>query len=372
MSDDKKTIQFNSSLMSLSGGSKTKKNRKIKKEKPKPVIKPNQLKKDLLEKIKKHQQNEKIKTRPTENGNIETNSDSKFHSDFVGSMEYLNTLSTKENAKKKRRNKTLRKPTPHHKVGQNVSFDTSQMVLVDLPTDFDSNISHNTIVARNEHTTGGSDIATTPYKLEFGETINTPFNIPSNILSNIPPNIPSNIPSNTNITNIVTMPNKDTPYGCLKGGTKPTYRQFHSKTIKHRPSIHNSSSTNHNLFKKNVNDQNVHRKDKLQQLKNNHISKIRQRSRNTKRTRYTLGKRNNNISILIKNNKTRRNIKREQGLLKQKPLQEVKKYLYDKNLLKIGSTAPNDILRTLYEQSILAGDITNINTGVTLHNFMQK
>ena len=57
MSDDKKTIQFNSSLMS-SGSNKTRKNRKPKKEKPKQVIKPNQLKKDLLEKIKKHQHNE--------------------------------------------------------------------------------------------------------------------------------------------------------------------------------------------------------------------------------------------------------------------------------------------------------------------------
>ena len=85
-----------------------------------------------------------------------------------------------------------------------------------------------------------------------------------------------------------------------------------------------------------------------------------------------MGKKNKNISILIKNNKTRRNVKKEHGLLKQKPLQEVKKYLYDKNLLKIGSTAPNDVLRTLYEQSILAGDISNINNGITLHNFLEK
>ena len=62
------------------------------------------------------------------------------------------------------------------------------------------------------------------------------------------------------------------------------------------------------------------------------------------------------MSILIKNNNTRRKIKKEHGLLKQKPLGEVKKYLYDRNLLKIGSTAPNDVIRTLYEQSILAGE----------------
>ena len=78
------------------------------------------------------------------------------------------------------------------------------------------------------------------------------------------------------------------------------------------------------------------------------------------------------MSVLIKNNATRRKIKREHGLLKQKPLNEIKKYLYDKNLIKIGSTAPNDVLRILYEQSILAGDITNVEPATQLHNFMNK
>jgi hypothetical protein len=49
---EKKTIQFNESLFN-GGNNKTKKNKdkKMKKEKPKTLIKPNKLKKDLLEKI---------------------------------------------------------------------------------------------------------------------------------------------------------------------------------------------------------------------------------------------------------------------------------------------------------------------------------
>ena len=78
------------------------------------------------------------------------------------------------------------------------------------------------------------------------------------------------------------------------------------------------------------------------------------------------------MSVLIKNNATRRKVKREHGLLKQKSINEVKKYLYDKNLLKIGSDAPNDVLRTIYEQSILAGDITNISDDIKIHNFMNN
>ena len=53
---EKKTIVFNDSLIT----NKTRKNsgvKKLKKEKPKPVIKPNTLKKSLLEKIKKQLSN---------------------------------------------------------------------------------------------------------------------------------------------------------------------------------------------------------------------------------------------------------------------------------------------------------------------------
>ena len=60
------------------------------------------------------------------------------------------------------------------------------------------------------------------------------------------------------------------------------------------------------------------------------------------------------------------------GKLKQKPMSEIKKYLYERNLLKIGSTAPNDVLRTMYEQAMLSGDITNTGNGVLLHNFLNE
>ena len=79
----------------------------------------------------------------------------------------------------------------------------------------------------------------------------------------------------------------------------------------------------------------------------------------------------NTVSVLIKNNATRRKVKREHGILKQKNMSEIKKHLYDRNLLRIGSTAPPDVLRTMYEQSILAGDITNIGTNATLQRFLE-
>ena len=121
----------------------------------------------------------------------------------------------------------------------------------------------------------------------------------------------------------------------------------------------------------NNNSQNNERKQKLADLKKSY-KKIRQKKRKTKKSTFILGKLGEKISVLIKNNATRRKVKQEHGLLKQKSINEIKKHLYDKNLLKIGSTAPNDVLRTLYEQSILAGDVTNTSNEVQIHNFMNK
>ena len=358
---DKKTIQFNPLFMSSSSTNKTKKNKKEKKEKPKPVIKPNKLKRDLLEKIKKHQQNEQIKKKTDEASSIK-NSDKVFHNDFVNSLDYLNNLSNKKKKKVKKdkstRNKTLKNPTKPNSV-PNISFDNSQLVSVDLPIDFDFN---NNV---NETTTQMNGQLNNIHN-QINNAVQMSNMVTNNMINNSKIGgersvivTPSTVTPSTNITII-----PDSPYGCLKGGNKPTYRQFHNKTLK------NTNNTNV-IINNNGENVNSSRKEKLNKLKKSY-KKIRQKSKKTRKYTYNLGKKNKNISILIKNNKTRRNVKNEYGLLKQKPLQEVKKYLYDRNLLKIGSTAPNDVLRTLYEQSILAGDVSNINNGVTLHNFLEK
>ena len=139
---EKKTIVFNDSLIT----NKTRKNngvKKPKKEKPKPVIKPNTLKKSLLEKIKKHQQKEKITKTVNVSNNNTSNNDMEFHNNFINSMEYLNKISekqTKEKREKKRKNKTLKKPQEAgNRKPPNITMEP--LVSIDLPNDFDSNSS---------------------------------------------------------------------------------------------------------------------------------------------------------------------------------------------------------------------------------------
>lgn len=39
-------------------------------------------------------------------------------------------------------------------------------------------------------------------------------------------------------------------------------------------------------------------------------------------------------------------------------------------MIKAGTLAPNDVLREMYEQSILSGDITNDTGNTIIHNFL--
>ena len=397
MSDSRKIVINESFLSSSSASKKSRKGGKVKtrKEKPKSVIKPNSLKKTLLEKIKKHQQHEKMTKDESsrDKSDDSTKKDNQFHDNFMNSLEYLNKLNEKNKTSKKnrtKRNKSMKngavvggsnhKPAP---LIQNPIGPLEPLVLVDLPMDFDS---PHTNPHTNPHTVQQPHVNNNGH---FDETIIHTSTMSENPMyggANIPPPYPitpvqiQHIPPVQSVQPVQPMQpmqpihqvqprpiTPDTPYGCLKGGKKPTYRAYHNKTLKNKPITIETSNTHNN----NTAIVNTERKQKLAELKKSY-KKIRQKKRTTRKSTFVLGKIGGKVSVLIKNNATRRKVKREHGLLKQKSIIEIKKHLYDKNLLKIGSTAPNDVLRTLYEQSILAGDVTNTANDVQIHNFLNK
>jgi hypothetical protein len=90
--------------------------------------------------------------------------------------------------------------------------------------------------------------------------------------------------------------------------------------------------------------------------------------------RHVIGKskKSRHVGVLIKNASTRKMITDEYKKLKKINISEVKTQLKNNGLLKVGSTAPADILRQTYESSILAGLVKNDSEGTTYHNFMNE
>lgn len=402
-----KTISINPSLFTI--GSKTKKN-KEKKEKPKnvPLISPNVLKNKLLKRIKEHKQKESKNTdKNISNANIissqnKINSESthleSYSDEFNDSINYLQTLSKQkkineekinyEKRKQKQKEDLERKTVKNYKEMNELSVN--QNVQIDLPEELQQ---------------------ITPFQVE---------------------DIPA-ISSNTNMYDPV-------PYGVLKNGSKPTYRNWtktqksqfvtnpnsaltiegidlnknnsererrlgllrkkfkqkemieNAKVVEQLPNQMEKTITESNTEKIQFNVESLNTNEKItedimmtqnliqaptniinQSMEINSLDDSVINKKITKKiikTKYTLGKSKikNLVSILIKDRGTRKKILTAQKDLKKKSIQDIKNYLRDHNLIKIGSNAPNDVIRKLYESAMLAGEITNNNTEILLHN----
>jgi hypothetical protein len=92
----------------------------------------------------------------------------------------------------------------------------------------------------------------------------------------------------------------------------------------------------------------------------------------TVKRKFTLGKSDKlrRISVLIKDRQTRKNIINTQKELKKTDITDVRRYLRQHGIIKVGTTCPADILRKTFESALLAGEVTNTNKETLLHNFL--
>ena len=175
---------------------------------------------------------------------------------------------------------------------------------------------------------------------------------------------------------------EEPPHGCLKNGTKPTFREWATKML-HKPvdAIKNmlgGSSEGSNEVPPPSQDGGASGEQSSSDGLNNgssginptQVAGMRVKIRKTKRKRFHIGKHDDVVGVLLKNKQTQRHIQSQHLTLKQKTIGEIRKYLYDHHLLKIGSNAPPDVLRRMYEDAILTGEVKNTNKDVLLHNFM--
>jgi hypothetical protein len=125
----------------------------------------------------------------------------------------------------------------------------------------------------------------------------------------------------------VSVQDKEVPvkstYGCLKNGTLPTYRQLRrsATTIKQYASFGKTSKSN-------------------------------------------------TVRVLIKDKDTYAKIERDKKKIDKRPMSEIREYLRQRKLYKIGSTAPDDILRDIYKNAILTGNVENNSSDTLMHNFL--
>ena len=134
--------------------------------------------------------------------------------------------------------------------------------------------------------------------------------------------------------------------------------------------VANATNNNENNNNNNANNQESSTKDHAN-VPNAPI-KIKHKIKQTITKKYKLGRPpgGNVVGVLIKNNETRRQIQQEHGILKRESIIEIRKYLHDHGLLKVGSDAPPDVLRNMYETAKLTGEVNNVNKHVLLHNFI--
>lgn len=344
-----KTIKINPDFFSLSGNkNKTKKNitrnkRESKKNELK-LLKPNKAKKRLLEKIKEHQQAKKKALDNNNNQGKETNENGSNEDDFKS--ELSNSINYLDNVIKKHREK----PKNKQKQRTNKQKQNTDKKQINNPS------------------------------LPINNQVNNPNDIPVNnqIVSK------DNLQTNTHTHTIKKYEIKeDPPYGILKGGKKPTYTQYH--TLKSHTQISKPNKQTPRIFIEDFQDnkQEIERRDKLNKIKQqikeekkpkkSFIKMKRFKIKKTTRT-YKLGKNNEKrcVSVLIKNNITKKKVNNDIDVLRKTPIQQVKKYLRDKNLIRYSSKTPEYVLRSIYINAMLCGYIENINKSNLIYNYLHN
>jgi hypothetical protein len=171
-------------------------------------------------------------------------------------------------------------------------------------------------------------------------------------------------------------------YGCLKNGALPTYRTY-SKTLRNTPGSEQDRQWNldpsfSEWMKRNSEMRKIqeHAKTKVAAEKQNEQTKARHMNRRklkkTIRRTYVVGRSSvqPKVGVLVSNRTIRRDIDIQCNKLKQSALEDVKRDLIKKGFIKVGTSAPPDVLRKMYESiNTLCGDIKNHNSDNLVYNY---
>tara|TARA_A100001015_G_C14991768_1_gene714279 strand:+ start:441 stop:1490 length:1050 start_codon:yes stop_codon:yes gene_type:complete len=348
---EKKTISINPDLFSTGGKRKSNK-KKTKRIKPRPVIKPNVMQKALLERIKEHQSKNEKSTKKIASDQISG-------SEFEKHLDYLSQL---------RKQRKERKKTNKNRKGKYVNSST-----IKIPTSVSSiNEAPSIVSVSIPPAPPPSPISSVPPMLPSVESI--PLLESQTVVESVPPPIiptPLVRPQDITSSSINEILSKEKPYSNLKNSkNKPSYRTWKKNTQKNFcfSDTPINSVDNMDISEMTTND------TPLTIKKYNMDKKKAYKKKTYTKRKYKLGRNENSdiVSVFIKSNNNRKIIQEEIDKLKMTPLKDVKDYLRKHCLIKVGSNAPNDVLRKMYETSILSGDVNNKTKGTLLHNYLNE
>jgi hypothetical protein len=404
----KKTIQINPELFRLPGGAKTRKNQK-KELMPmlSPMISPNNLKNKLLKRIKDHKMKEtSIRTSPRtspkaskNNSRSSVSSDTVVNSysdEFYGAMNYLSDLSKKQ--KKETERSTINNRTVKSYSSSNTNTIPSYNISLELPPELQEHI----VPDSSPSLTLNSDTKDVPYgclkngsKPTYRDWIKTRKNHEFPELNARPPTPPKRNTPIASLSSVLTPTIIKTPTSLSREQRleqiKQKLKKIQEQDIKANPE---ASKLSDNLkileaISPNIELERLPEIDEILKIEIENtsdvsqvIKEIREKEKNvpkkylkrTIRRKFTLGKSDKlrKVAVLLKDKQTRKNIIDVQEELKKTSMKDVRKYLRQHGIIKIGSVAPNDILRKTFETAMLAGEITNTNKETLLHNFLNE
>ena len=335
MVQQKKQIQINPELFKIStSSSSSNKTRKNRGGRSRPslstIVRPNSLKKDLLARVKQHQidkQEKEQENKETEDRNRNINIE-KFTDDFNKSIAYLEKLQEAQ------KNKIEQKPLP---------------ISNPLPVPVRSPDPSPTEIKAPEEPTSFLNLS-----------VNS--DLPTELKHQTKPIISK-------------QDGDEPPYGVLKNGSKPTYKEWKRETMK-KPRENIKIKPAVNVLENHSFETTSIRKNILDNLRARlHKENTGKKSttvlnKRTLKNYETFGRRANKVAVLIKDRGTRKKIEQEKKLLKKHELSKIKDYLQEHGLLKVGSAAPEDVLREIYEKTFLTGEINNKNKGILVHNYL--
>ena len=392
----KKTIQINPELFKISGN-KTKKNREKKELIMNPVVSPNNLKNKLLKRIKEHKtkelnSNTKVGSNKLASETKDTNST--YTDEFYGAIDYLSDLSKKQKQQKTLHSKTLKRPQPIPVTPPVINTD---QISLELPPELaEPMIQTQTNEIFNVNYKPIDDV---PYGClkngkkktyrewkELTSSTNN-FELPSMIRPPTPPkktegtSLSSTSLSGTSSTKESTL-TREQKLEQIKNKLRKIQDQEAASKVQTLKELDTIEKKVNNVVEiddlpdfdekesgmPDISDMLKQREEKIEK------ETPKKYSKKTIKRKFTLGKSDKlrRVSVLIKDRQTRKNIINTQKQLKKTNITDVRKYLRQHGIIKVGSTCPNDILRKTFESAMLAGEVTNINKDTLLHNFLNE